>query len=132
MTLDVDGNKCDVSDDAAIAAGFDSINRDEMGASLVILSATPGNSLTAAGTPDQGWSGILLEENGATRGAKISRSLPQNKIIQIFQTYRRGEDSWKSEFQWDLIDPGRSNWQNLLLLGVVGAAIVWLSHGCTR
>ncbi|HEU5396233.1 MAG TPA: hypothetical protein VFV81_03635 [Verrucomicrobiae bacterium] len=132
MTLDVDGTKFDAADDAVIVRGFASINRDEMGASLVVLLAAAGNSLTTAGTPDEGWGGILLEENGVTRGAKIPGSLPQEKIIEIFQAYRRGEDAWKKEFQWDLVDSGRSNWQNLLLLAVVVVAILWLSHGCTR
>ena len=76
MTLDVDGKKIETPDVETIAREFDSIKGG--GVSLVIFSRDEANSLTAAGTPAEGWSGLLHETNGITRGAEISSPLRQD------------------------------------------------------
>ncbi len=101
MTLDVDGKKIEAPDDKTMAKEFDSIKGG--GVSLVIFSRDENNSLTAAGTPAEGWSGLLHDTNGVTRGAEIS-SPPGRTDHPDFSAYARGDDLREKEFQWGIID----------------------------
>jgi hypothetical protein len=136
MTLDVDGKKIEYPDDAAIAQGFESIDKRTSfrirGLSLVILSRDEGNSLTTCGHPDEGWGGLLHEANGITRGADISTPLRQEKIIQIFQSYARGDDLWENEFQWDIVDEGKWPVKRMVVLVAIFLAILFFGRSCLK
>jgi len=130
MTLDVDGKKIEAPDDKTMAKEFDSIKGG--GVSLVIFSRDENNSLTAAGTPAEGWSGLLHETNGVTRGAEISSPLRQDKIIQVFQAYAHGDDLWEKEFQWGIIDSGKWPVKRIVILVAVALAILWIVRSCAK
>src|SRR5262249_40893242 len=105
MTLDIDGKKIEEPDAVAIADGFESIDKTtgfrSRGLSLVILSRNKGNTLSVSGHPMEGWAGLNLEENGIDRTANIASSINQDKVIQIFQSYAKGDTLWEKEFQWE-------------------------------
>ena len=130
MTLDVDGKKIETPDVETIAREFDSIKGG--GVSLVIFSRDEANSLTAAGTPAEGWSGLLHETNGITRGAEISSPLRQEKIIQMFQSYARGDEFWEKEFQWNVLDSGKWPVKRIAVFAVIFLAILFLARSCWK
>jgi hypothetical protein len=135
MTLDVDGKRTENPDDEAIAQGFESIDKRtgfrSGGLSLVILSRSEGNSLTTGGHPAEGWN-LLHEANGVTRDADISAPLRQEKIIQIFQSYARGDDMWEKEFQWDIIDQGKWPVKRIVIMVVVLLVIFFCGRSCIK
>jgi len=107
MTLFVDDKKTEDPDSAAIAREFESIDKKtalrSRGLSLVILQRGEDDSLTAGGHPVEGWGGLIHEHNGINRGARLSGSVTQEKIVQIFQAYTRGDDLWEQEFEWEIV-----------------------------
>jgi len=134
MTLDIDGKKFEEPDAAAISNGFESIDKTTGfrgdGLSLVILSRNKGNSLTVAGHPAQGWAGLILEENGISRTANISSSISQEKIIQTFQCYAKGDGAWEKEFRWDVIHKRKLPPTILLIAAFLG--ILFLARSCVK
>ena len=132
MTIDIDGNKIEEPDSAAIAKGFESIDKNTTsnkgGVSLVELSRNEGNALAVSGHPVEGWIGLILEVNGVTRAADISMPLRQDKIIQIFQSYALGDDSWEKEFQWDIIDSGKWPVKRIVIILLIFLAILLLGR----
>jgi len=107
-TLFVDDKKIEDPDGAAIAREFESVDKKtgfgKGGLSLVILQRGEDDSLTAGGHPVEGWGGLIHEHNGISRGAKLSGSLTQEKIIQIFQAYAQGDELWEKEFEWEVVE----------------------------
>jgi len=136
MTFDIDGNRIEDPDAAAIAKGFESIDKstglNEGALSLIQLSQSKGNSLAVSGHPVEGWVGLILEVNGITRAADISTPLGQEKIIQIFQSYARGDNLWEKEFQWDVIDQGKWPIKRIVILIVIFLAILFLDRSCLK
>ncbi len=132
-TLNVDGRKIEDPDGAAIAREFESIDKKTgfrcKGLSLVILFRGEENSLTVGGHPVEGWGGLIREEKGTSHGAKLSGSLTQEKIIQIFQSYARGDDLWEKEFEWDILEkPGNGRiviWVAVLIVILFFAHKFW-------
>lgn len=130
LTLQVDDKKIEEPDSAAIAREFESIDKTAgfrcRGLSLVILSRGEGDSLTTAGHPVEGWGGVIREVKGVNRGAKISGSLTQEKIIQIFQAYAQGDELWEKEFEWkDLEKPW--SWRIVIWIAV-GVVLLFLGR----
>lgn len=119
-TFFVDDKKIEEPDSAAIAREFEAIDKKtglrSRGLSLVILERGEDDSLTAGGHPVEGWGGLIHEHNGINRGAKLSGSLTQEKIIQIFQSYAKGDDLWEKEFEWEVME---KPW--------LGRMVVWLT-----
>jgi hypothetical protein len=126
LTLHVDDRKIEEPDRAAIAREFAAIGQTAGfrggGLSLVILTRGEDDSLTTAGHPVEGWGGVIREAKGVNRGAKISGSLTQEKIIHIFQSFARGDDLWEKEFEWDHLEkPG--SWRMVIWLAVLLAVV---------
>ncbi len=130
-TLIVDDKKTEEPDGAAIAREFESIDKRtgfrSRGLSLVILERGEDDSLTAGGHPVEGWGGLIHEHKGIDRGAKLSGSLTQEKIIQIFQSYARGDDLWEKEFEWENITEN-PNWFRILIWIAVLAVLLFLGR----
>ena len=135
MTLDVDGKQIQNPDDGVIAREFESIDKRtgfrSGGLSLVTLMRNEGNSITASGHPVEGWGGLLRETDGITYGADISTPLRQEKIIQIFQCYARGDDLWEKEFQWDVV-VGKWNAKRIIFWLVVFLAVLFFGRSCVK
>ena len=132
VILDIDGKKTEQPDDAAIAREFESMDKSKRGGlSLIILSRGEGESLAAMGHPAEGWAGISYEHDGITEGAEISDPLSQEKTIRIFQTYARGDDSWKHEFQWDLV-AGKFPTSRVIIGVAVIFALLVLARACFK
>jgi hypothetical protein len=135
MTLDIDGKKTENPDDTAIAQGFESIDKRtgfrSGGLSLIILSRNEVDTLTTSGHPVEGWGALLHENNSVTRGADISTPLRQEKAIQIFQSYARGDDSWEKEFQWEIV-VGKWNFKRMVVWLVVLLAFLLFARGCVK
>jgi hypothetical protein len=131
MTLDINGKIIEEPDDIGIANGFESIDKTtglrSAGLSLVILSRSKGNSLSVGGHPAEGWAGLNIEENGVDRTADNYSSISQEKIIQIFQSYRRGDKLWEKEFQWEVIHK-----RKLPPLMAIALAISFLVRSCVK
>jgi len=126
LTLHVDDRKIEEPDSAAIAREFESIDNKtgfrSRGLSLVILTRGEDDSLTAGGHPVEGWGGLIHEHKGVDYSAKLSGSLTQEKIIQIFQSYARGDDLWEKEFEWENISAKTNRlW---ILLGIAILAVL--------
>ena len=123
LTLIVDDRKIEEPDNAAIAREFESIDKKtgfrSRGLSLVILQRGEDDSLTVGGHPVEGWGGLIHEHKGVDYSAKLSGSLAQEKIIQIFRSYARGDDLWEKEFEWQDIS-AKTNWHWIL----IGTAIL--------
>jgi hypothetical protein len=130
MTLDIDGKKIEEPDGPTIAKEFGSIEAG--GLSLVILSRDEGNSLTTSGLPTEGWGALLHEVNGVTHGTDISTPLRQEKIIQIFQAYARGDGLWEKEFQWDVVDSGKWPVKRIVFLVATALVILFFARCCTK
>ena len=130
MTLDVDGKVVSAPDAGTIARELDSIGED--GLSLVTLSRDPKNSLTASGTLSEGWGTLLYQVDGATRGADLSMSLRQDKVIQIFQAYAKGDDLWEKEFQWEIIDSVKWPVKRLAVVIAIAATVFILVKILTK
>lgn len=127
-TLFVNGERIEAPDDTAIATAFESLGNENgsgKGLSLVILKRGENDVLTAAGHPDEGWCGLLRDRQGVTYGARIPRSnfLTQEKVVQIFQAFARGDESWEKQFQWDVLE-GKFPASRILLAFVVLLLIV--------
>ena len=131
LTLHVDDRKIEEPDGAAIASEFESIGKKtgvrNRGLSLVILERGEDDSLTAGGHPVEGWGGLIREHQGVDRGAKLTGSLSQEKIIQIFQSFARGDDLWEREFEWENLT-GRTSWLRILLWFAVLAGLVFIAR----
>jgi hypothetical protein len=130
VTLDVDGKIIEAPNVETIAREFDSIKGG--GASLVVFSRDENNSLTAAGTPAEGWSGLLQDANGVSRVAQISSPLRQEKIIQIFQSYARGDELWEKEFQWNAVDEEKWPVKRIAAVGAILLAIIVIARSCSH
>jgi hypothetical protein len=134
MILDIDGKKFEDPDDATIANAFESIDKAtgfrSGGLSLVILSRDKGNSLSAAGHPAKGWAGLNIEENGIDRTVVDSSSISQEKMIQIFQCYAKGDGAWEKEFQWNVIR--KRKLPPTILLVAVFLGISFLVRSCVK
>lgn len=126
LTLHVDDRKIEEPDSAAIAREFEAIDKKtgfrSRGLSLVILERGEDDSLTAGGHPVEGWGGLIHEHKGVDCSAKLSGSLTQEKIIQIFQSYARGDDLWEKEFEWENISAKTNRlW---ILIGIAILAVL--------
>ena len=130
MTLDVNGKRIEAPNAEIIAEELDSIKGG--GVSLVVLSRDENNSLTAAGTPAEGWSGLLHETDGITRAAEIASPLRQEKIIQIFRSYARGDELWDKEFHWDVMDQGKWPIKRIVVLVAILLAVIFIARSCVH
>ncbi len=130
-TLHVDDKKIEEPDSAAIAREFESIDKRtgfrSRGLSLVILERGQNDSLTAGGHPVEGWGGLIHEHNGVDRSPRLSGSLTQEKIIQIFQSYARGDDLWEKGFEWENIS-ANTNWPWILVGTAILALLLFLGR----
>ena len=131
LTLHVDDRKIEEPDSAAIAREFEAIDKKtgfrSHGLSLVILERGEDDSLTVGGHPVDGWGGLIREHKRIDRGAKLTGSLSQEKIIQIFQSFARGDDLWEKEFEWENLT-GRTSWLRILLWFAVLAGLVFIAR----
>ena len=90
-------------DDAAIERMIRSIDGEEN--NFVILdSGRPDNwFIQTAG--DQ--TALIVEyRQEGKQYTSGDTSVPVEKVISIFQRYARGDDSWKAELQWEVMDMG--------------------------
>jgi len=134
MILDVDGKKIEEPDNAAVAREFESIDKRTgfRGAlSCVTLRGDKLNSLTAGGHPVEGWGALIHEEGGISYGANVPNPLKQEKMIQIFQSYLRGEDSWKKEFEWEIM-AGKFPIKRIIVGLAIFLALLFLSRSCVK
>jgi hypothetical protein len=136
MTLVIDDKRIEEPDGAAIANAFESLDKKttlrEGGVSLIELSRSKGNSLAVSGHPVEGWLGLVHEVSGVTSAADISAPLQQEKIVQMFQSYARGDNSWGKEFEWEVIDSGRWPVKRIALLIGIAAILVFVGHSCLK
>ena len=59
-------------------------------------------------------------------------SLRQDKVIQIFQAYAKGDDLWEKEFQWEIIDSVKWPVKRLAVLIAIAATVFILVKILTK
>jgi len=123
QVLDIDGKKFEQPDGETIVRELNSIGGG--GISLVILERDQNSSIYTSGLPSEGWMSLFNVIEGKIYCADISAPLSQEKIIQIFQSYARGEEEWKKEFKWELFDDGKRSIKWFGMLAAVLLIIVF-------
>jgi hypothetical protein len=135
LKLNVDGLQTENPSDSQIACGFESLDKGEArllsgpGLSMVILSRSDTEDLVATGTYTQGF--VLTHQDGRPEEeitTDMHQPVPVDTVIKMFQSYARGENWGKSQYQWErigLIDANpRQTTKRLILYALVAAVAI--------
>ena len=106
-------------DETAIADGLATLGSENL---FAILSTDDMTYIQASGDQEKGF---VLEYHAGSNEEHygcIQKSLPLERVVEAFQKFARGDDSYKQDFEWLRQGAGGGCMGAIVLLSLAGAA----------